>query len=140
MATALLITTAEREALALLRGLASENPVDMRGLAARLKDPTAKAKHMDQMTRQSVSIPLDFLVTFSIETGHECGTARHMSMSVGTVGRIPNEHGVWLVAEILGFVGGLDQCVCWIEDLKGHGRAVNVVQPVTMVANSKEAH
>lgn len=128
--TPLIVGTLEREALALLRGVAAANPVDMRGLPERLKLPEHKQRHMAQMTAQSVAIPRDFLVTFSVETGHPCGAARHLSMSVGKVGRLPNEPAVWLIAELLGFVGGLSECLCWVEDLQGHGKAVNVVQPI----------
>ena len=86
---------------------------------------------MNQMTRQSVAIPLDFLVTFSIETGHPVGTCRHMSMSVGKVGRIPNAHALWMIADLLGFTDNLDACTVWREELQGHGVAINVVQPIT---------
>jgi hypothetical protein len=126
--TPLLIATPEREALALLRGLASEHPVDMTGLEERLKDPVFKAAHMAQMTAQTIDIPAAYQVTFSIEHNHPGGTARHMSMSVQKRGRVPNQYAVWMVAEVLGFTGGLEDCVCWVEDLKGHGKAVNVVQ------------
>ena len=129
--TPLMIGAAEREALALLRGLAAEHPVDMTTLTARLKTFDGKQAHMNQMTRQSVAIPLDFLVTFSIETGHPVGTCRHMSMSVGKVGRIPNAHALWMIADLLGFTDNLDACTVWREELQGHGVAINVVQPIT---------
>jgi hypothetical protein len=131
MGTPLLIGLPEREALTQLRGLAAEHPVDMTHLLKRLKDPAQKAEHMAQMTRQSVAIPMDYLVTFSIELGHPCGTCRHMSMSVGKVGRVPNPQAVWMIAEILGFTGDLNECMTWQEELQGHGMAINVVQPIT---------
>lgn len=129
--TPLLIGPAERDALARLRALAAEHPVDMTGLQSKLRDPVCKSEHMAQMTRQSVAIPLDFLVTFSIELNHPIGTCRHMSMSVGKADRIPNPDAVWMVAEILGFTGGLYDCTLWREQLQGHGEAINVVQPLT---------
>jgi hypothetical protein len=132
--TPLFLGTLEREALALLRGKAAEKPVSMIGIEQRLKDPAEKARHMAHMTAQTIDIPAAYQVTFSIETGHPAGMARHMSMSVQRNGRVPNQHAVWMVAELLGFVGSLDECMCWIEDLKDHGRAVNVVQPVDVHA------
>lgn len=133
MSTPLMIGPNEREALDNLRKLANEHPVDMRTLTERLKTPDGKAAHKKQMTAQSVAIPADFLVTFSIEIGHPIGTCRHMSMSVGKQERVPSPQGAWMVAEQLGFVGGLESCVHWLEDLQGHGRAINVVQPVNFV-------
>lgn len=126
---ALFIGPYEREKLAALRELAAANPVDMRGLSERLKLPKLKAAHKDQMTAQSVRIPATYLVTFSIENGHPVGTCRHMSMST-VRGRLPRPESVWLIAEALGFVGGLTECVTWQETLQGHGEAINVVQPL----------
>jgi hypothetical protein len=135
--TPLMLGPDERAALTALRGLASANPVDMRVLPKALRTPEGKAAHMARMTQQCVTIPLDFLVTFSIETGHPMGACRHMSISVGKAGRVPNEHAVWLVAEALGFTGGLDTCMHWLETLQGHGQAVNVVQSVLIAEGVK---
>jgi hypothetical protein len=53
-----------------------------------------------------------------------------MSMSVQRDERVPNPVGVWMVAKELGFVGEMrpDNVTMWLEDLDGHGQAVNVVQ------------
>ena len=131
--TPLFIGPAERESLAALRELANRQPVDMITLVKAIKQPAGKAAHKDQMTAQSVPLPVGFLVTFSIESGHPAGTCRHMSMSIGKRGRVPNQHAMWMVAEELGFVGSLKACKIWIEDLDGHGQAVNIVQPVSDV-------
>jgi hypothetical protein len=88
-----------------------------------------KRRHQRQMTKQSVPIPMTCLVTFSIELGHPGGhSARHLSMSVGCEGQVPSPDGAWMVADVLGFTGALDQCVVWLERLQEHGEAVNVVQ------------
>ena len=123
--------------LAELLAAAAANPVDMKVLTEAMKHVAGKAAHKMQMTRQTIEIPIGFMVTFSIETGHPGGTARHMSMSIDKHGRIPNEHALWIVAERLGFVGDLNDCVMWVEDLEGHGAAVNVVQ---VIARSREHH
>ena len=133
-ATPLVIGPVELAALAALRERAAEHPVDMPRLVEAIKNPDGKAAHMRQMTRQSVRLPVDFMVTFSIETSHPIGTCRHMSMSSGKPGRLPTSEAVIMVAEALGFVGGLGTCTHWIEDLEGHGRAVNIVQPLSMAA------
>lgn len=129
MSTPLIIDDAIRAQLHTLRKLAEANPVDMPPLLARLTTPEGKAAHKAQMTQQSVEIPLAYLVTFSIERDHPCGTCRHMSMSVAREGRVPNEFALWMVAAELGFWGSLKECTLWSEHLLGHGVAINVVQP-----------
>lgn len=126
---ALILGPSSDLALITLRATAEAYPVDMASLEERLKYTSNKAAHKAHMTRQSVGIPFGYLVTFSIETGHPGGTARHLSMSSHkTPGRVPNEHAVWLVAERLGFTGSLRNCKNWLEELEGHGMAVNVAQ------------
>lgn len=108
-------------------------PVDMTGLTERLKTPEGKRAHMDQMNKQSITLPMGYMVTFSIELNHPAGTMRHMSMSVAAPGRAPNEHALWMVCPELGFTGNsIYDCDCiWPEDLqRGSERAmaINVVQ------------
>jgi len=130
MDTPLLINPEVRGLILNLRQLAQAHPVQMIGLSERLKIPEVKALHMVQMTQQSILIPLAFMVTFSIEVGHPCGTCRHLSMSVQRKDRVPSPPGVWMVAQEFGFWGSLKSCSVWLEDLAGHGKAVNLVQPV----------
>lgn len=66
MKTRLLIGPAERAALHELRVRAAAHPVDAAALEAKVSTPDGKAAHRDQMTRQTVRIPLAYLVTFSI--------------------------------------------------------------------------
>lgn len=134
MTTPLLIGPEERKKLVALRELAAAHPVDMPALMRRLETPAGKAAHKRQMTKQSVAIPADFLVTFSIETGHPAGTCRHLSMSVGREGRVPSPEAIAMVAAELGFVGALETQIIWLEELQGHGKAVNVVQPLSIQA------
>jgi hypothetical protein len=129
--TPLVIDESVREQIKACVELAEANPLDMPTLMERIKDPQKKAHHMAQMTRQTVKVPLAYMVTFSIEHGHPMGTCRHMSMSVQREDRLPNEFGIWMIAQEFGFWGSLKDCAGWIEDLKGHGHAVNIVQPLT---------
>lgn len=117
-----------------LRIFAATRPVDMTVLMEAIKDPKRKRRHLKRMTAQTIRIegPWPFFVTFSIETGHPAGTCRHMSMSIMRKGRIPHPLGVWLVAEHLGFSGGLGACQWWPEDLSDGGTAINVVQPLSV--------
>jgi hypothetical protein len=134
-ATPLVIGPAELAALAALRERAAERPVDMLRLMRVIKTRRGKARHKAQMTEQSVDLPFGFAVTFSIETGHPIGTCRHLSMSSGAPGRVPSQEAVIMVGEPLGFIGDLDACCgVWLETLEGHGRALNIVQPVFVAA------
>jgi len=81
------------------------------------------------MTEQSVELPFGFLVTLSIETGHPGGDARHMSLSSPRAGRLPVPEALMMVGHELGFVGDYKAWDrIWLEDLQGHGKAVNAVQ------------
>jgi len=130
MSTPMFIDAEVRERIQNLIVLAMAHPVQMVGLTEQLQIPEVKARHMAQMTAQTIPIPLAFMVTFSIEHGHPCGTCRHMSMSVQREGRVPNEQAVWWVAQEFGFWGSLTRCTIWLEQLRGYGQAVNVLQPV----------
>ena len=133
--TALLIGPPEREQLQQLRTLAAEHPVDMVKLMQRLKTRGGKRLHMRQMAQQTIYLPVDYAVTLSIETGHPCGTARHLSVSIEKDGRLPLPEAVWMIAEELGFVGALEGCALWLEKLALRGEAVNVWQPVVTQAS-----
>jgi hypothetical protein len=134
----LLIGDDVRAELAKLRTSAADKPVDMPALIEQLKTKDGRRRHKDAMTRQTVIIPgpWPFYVTYSIETGHPCGTCRHMSMSIGRKDRVPHPVGVWMVAEELGFSGGLGACVVWPEPLSDGGVAINVVQPLPVAPAS----
>jgi hypothetical protein len=115
--------------------LAEANPVDMPALMKRIQTVEGKAHHMAQMTRQTVKIPFAYLVTFSIEHGHPCGPCRHMSMSVQREGRLPNETGLWMIAQEFGFWGTLRDCeAIYPEKLEGHGQAINIIQKIAKPA------
>lgn len=135
--TPLIIGQEQRDALAELRELAAERPVDMTTLTERIATPKGKAAHMLQMNDQTCEIPLAFLITYSIETGHPIGPCRHMSISSTRRGDVPTAEAAWMVAEELGFVGGLEKCRVWIEDLQrgpqartDRALAINIVQPL----------
>jgi len=131
VSTPLLIGEAQREALHDLRERAARAPVDITTLKDRLATVDGKLAHVDHMSAQTVEIPADYLVTFSIETGHPGGAARHLSMSVNARGRVPIPEALWMVAEELGFLGGLEDCTIWPERLRRGGDndlAINVVQ------------
>jgi hypothetical protein len=140
MMAGLLIGDEEREDIAKLCELAAANPVAMPGLAARLTTETGKDAHRRQMTAQTIALPIGWLCTFSIETGHPCGVARHLSVSRSGVrpGLAPHPAMVAEIAREFGFVGGLSEWICWPEVLEGHGSegygtAINVVQPIDAV-------
>lgn len=130
MSTPLILDDSVREQIRNLCEFAFAQPVSMPELMTRIKTPEGKFAHVQQMTRQTMSIPLAFLVTFSIEDGHPCGSCRHLSMSVQREGRVPHPAALWIIAQEFGFWGELEKCSVWKENLTGHGDAINIVQPV----------
>jgi hypothetical protein len=136
--TPLIVGQTQKAMLLALREEAAENPIDMPALITRIKTPDGKAAHMRQMNSQTVEIPLAYLATFSIEVGHPVGTCRHMSLSSRLRGRTPTPEAVWMIAEELGFAGGLAACKVWPEDLQRDDHravAINVLQPVAVTAD-----
>lgn len=141
MADAPLIITAEvRARLHRLRDFAASRPVDMPPLVETIKTPDGMRRHQKRMNSQTIRIdgPWPFFVTFSIETNHPGGTMRHMSMSIMREGRAPHLVAVWMIAEYLGFSGGLEACSVWMEDLSDGGKAVNVVQPLAVTEPARD--
>jgi hypothetical protein len=134
--TPLIIGETQKRELRVLRERAALEPVDVLEVLELIKTPEGEREHRDRMTVLSIPLPLAFLVTFSIETGHPAGTCRHMSMSSLRRGRLPIPEAVWMVCEELGFVGSLQACRTWVEDLPDGEKAINVVQPVAVLAGA----
>lgn len=126
---ALLIGPDERKALQDLAARAADAPVYMPTLTQRIKTPEGKAAHMEQMTAQSVDIPMGYGVTFSIEVGHPLGACRHLSVYINDApDKLPHPAAVWAIAKELGFWGEIEQCDgIWPEKLR-QGQSINLVQ------------
>lgn len=128
----LIIGLTARAAIAGLIAKANADPIDMPAVLKQVATAEGRVAHMQHMHDLTIEIagPWPWLVTFSIERGHPAGVCRHMSVSIDRPERVPNEHAVWMIAQEFGFKGGLDACRIWLEDPAGHGRAINVVQPI----------
>jgi hypothetical protein len=125
---ALMIGPDEKTLLAGLAKLAAEHPVDMPALLERIQTGEGKHRHMQQMTMQTIELPVGYSLTFSIEDGHPAGRCRHMSMSVEDPTKMPHPAACWMVAKELGFWGELGDCDgVWPEALR-QGAAINLVQ------------
>jgi hypothetical protein len=137
MGAPLIIGPIETAELAELRQRAVRAPLDVIAIRAACETAEGRRKHLAHMAKNltmTIPGPWPYVVSFSIETGHPVGPCRHMSMSINRRGRAPNEHAVWMVAEMLGFVGGLDRCVVWLEDIGRGDKAVNIAQPIGITA------
>lgn len=142
MADAPLIITQEvRDGLQYLRTRAARRTKDITRIARQLATPHGKQLHLREMNRLTTMIPgpWPFFVTLSLESGHPAGTCRHMSMSIARGGGVPGPGAVWIVCEILGFTNGLATCNVWIEDLSDGGKAINVVQPISVQQDAGHA-
>jgi hypothetical protein len=135
----LIITPEVTDAFTALRDLAAANPVNIQKLAEVIKHEAGRLAHRDQMQNQSLLIdtgPFNFVVVFSVETHHPCGTCRHLSVSIVRDGRVPSPEAVQLIAEYLGFEGGITDCTIYPEKLSDGATAINIVQPVALVKGS----
>lgn len=130
--TPMIIGPKEKARLANLRKYATDNPIDIPPVMEQIKTPEGLLAHEKRMDRYSCWIPLGFRVVFSIETGHPVGTSRHLSVSSPAKGRIPNIFAMGMLAEELGFVGGLELCGIWDEDIGEGQKAINLIQPLSV--------
>ena len=99
------ITTRIKEELRLLRRAAGWQPVDVR------------TPRKGQLEAQTVVIPAPWAlrVTFAIEIGHRAGGMRRVRVSVDRPGRVPPTSAVGMIANELGFQGGLEGCTVAAE-------------------------
>jgi hypothetical protein len=73
---------------------------------------------------KTVMVPFGYVVTYTHEEQPR-GLFRHLSVSVKGQ-KLPSKESVIFVMEVLGFAGGLEDCMVWVEN----SVAVNVLQPV----------
>ena len=123
---------ATRLALSDLRRLASDQPVDISTLTARLRIPDERRKHRAQMQAQALAIEgeVTLLIVYSVETGHPAGSCRHMSISVDRPRMMPSQAVTERVMAEFGFLGGAAACSVWTEKMGDGQTAVHVVQPL----------
>jgi hypothetical protein len=129
----LIVGEAQRANLRSLRDRAAGTPFDMRKIMALMETDAGRAQHFAAMREMTIPIPMAFAVTFTIETGHPSGTCRHMSMSSSQKGRAPTPEAIWMIAEELGFSGGLTACHVWQEDIGNADVAINIAQPIAVM-------
>jgi hypothetical protein len=130
----LFIGPLQRALLESLRIAAQARPIHMPTLAQTMKTREGMTQYRAQMREQTITLPgrWDWIASFSIETGHPCGTARHLSVSIDRPQRVPRLEAVWMIARELGFTGA-DVTACagvWFEDLADGGKAINVLQVI----------
>lgn len=125
---ALLIGPEERALLVNLRSRAEDRPINLTAMTEETKTSEGMRKHLAHLLDQTIVVPLNYLVTFSIEVGHPGGPARHVSVSLEK--KLPNKLAIWMIAEELGFAGGLEACdKIWPEKIHNRsGVAINLLQ------------
>ncbi len=128
--TSLMIRAPERDALRALRDMAALHPVDMKTLMVAIKTPEGKRKHKEAMTRQTVHLPVNFFATYSVEVQRD-GLFRHLSVSIAAGTGVPNPEAVWMIAEALGFVGAISNCIIKPEKMPAGYMVINVLQAMS---------
>lgn len=132
----LILGASQEREIAALRDKATKEPIDMAAVMPLMQSEEGRRQHIERMQHYTINLPLAYVVTYTIETGHPCGTCRHLSMSSKRMGKVPTITAVKMVCEAFGFVVGssLDQCTVWLEEIGAGDQAVNVVQPLDMAA------
>jgi hypothetical protein len=120
-----------------LRERAAAAPVHLPDRMERSKTPEGLREHAAAMSRLTITIPIGFLVTYSIETGHPGGgSARHLTMSTAREMPPPTVAQMKAVARELGFVGDISCANVWSERAcpvhcdQGRDVTINLIQTV----------
>lgn len=81
----------------------------------------------------AVCIPMGFRCVFTIDQGTKGGWFRHLSVSVDTPGKTPNEHAMQALMAMFGFTHGLEECrrqrAIWLEE-DSEPPSINVCAPL----------
>lgn len=75
----------------------------------------------------TLNLPFGYRLVYSVEE-QPVGRVRHLSMSVNEDGKLPNEHVVSEIMELIGFENKLDTCMVMFEDISPGRQAVNVME------------
>jgi hypothetical protein len=122
---------------------AQTNIVDIVGMYERdeLKPGVGYEIPGDQ-EKHTLMVPTNFKVVYSLEdqgktdeddpTGQKrLGICRHLSMSIGEKGRVPNFIAVDMMAELFQFDNPIYQCIIWLEEFGEHTQtAINIIEPL----------
>ncbi len=78
----------------------------------------------------TISIPIDYTVTYTHEFQRPDVCCRHLSMSVNRPGRAPNAFAMQMLMDEFGFKNRLGQTPMYIEPLLNERAAINVIEPL----------
>jgi hypothetical protein len=129
--SALVIGPKEKEALAALKAKAEKEIVHLPSVHMQIQQPDGLEAHMQRLNEHTISIPLNYTVTFTVEDGvNGDKKCRHMSMATSTPGKVPHMESVKMVAAELGYtkIDTMEEWGMWLEALDSGQQAVNLVQ------------
>lgn len=117
---------------------AALQPVYMPTLEKRLENPRQRAAHRKLVTDLSIVLatcrPHPLQLCYTIETGHPCGVARHLSVSVVSEERLlPTPFLMETLMPLFGFFGDLSDTTSYVDRLSVGGCALNLLQPVLAI-------
>lgn len=105
---------------------ADENRIDSMELQARLAIPDGYSPVGDD-PNHCCYLANGFKCVFSIEE-QPCGWARHLSVSVAAIDKMPNIEAVKMIMCEFGIENPLDECYVYIED--SLPKSVNIICPI----------
>lgn len=132
MARALIIDPPQLAVLAALRKLATKHLVDARVVSEMDRDSAAWAAYREQCRRQTVLIPIGFVVSLTLETNQPTGDCRHLSVAVEDQSEMPSPLAVWTIATELGFWGDPHDATFFVDTDPRAAWVVNVLQPIIL--------
>lgn len=103
---------------------AEKNPFSMDNLLDIYNKQAKPAGDQKEFVR---FLPFGYKVVFSIEDQVK-GKVRHLSISIDKDGALSSIQSVKAVMEVLGFEGGLEDCIVYPEKVTETKEAINVLQ------------
>lgn len=105
---------------------AEKNPFSLDDLLDIINGQAKMAGDYDEFT---ANLPFGYRLVYSVEE-HPNGNFRHLSMSVDTDGKLPNDIIVRECMSMLGFKNQLENCFVSLEDISPKRQAVNVMEAI----------
>ena len=125
---ALIIGAEEKAAIAELKARAAENVLDVAAVEEQAKRDIAAFRA--GMLRQSIPLPLGFVVTYTHERQPDpmLGVIQHISVSVDTPNKYPSVEAVEMILDAFGMAPLKQSLKIWPEEIEPDHGAVNVAQ------------
>jgi len=115
-----------KDKIANLVSYADRNPLSMDDL---LDIYNKQMKPTGDIGPYTLILPFGYKIVYTIDA-YPDKKIRHLSMSVDTPGSLPNPAMVQEIMKLIGFKGGLLECIVHLEDIAINHQAINVMEAI----------